>query len=199
MLPGAETGLRLGSLRAERAAIQAAMPAEPDFRPVSTMQRQDLRDHLDELRTGTGRYTDTLTGQAAQTPRRRRARDPTRRYTMPNVESSAGWQRRKANGLVDQCRVEVDQAREVWRSTGGPIEQDLTVQLEELDERPSHSSASSEPNARPGYSNTPPLSIASRRSTTKPDASSSMIGLITPDEAVLRTPAPTRRGPGLSI
>ena len=34
---------------------------------------------------------------------------------------------------MDQCRVEVDRAREVWRSTGGPIEDDLSTQLEKLD------------------------------------------------------------------
>ena len=131
LLPGAETGLRLGRLRAERAAIQAAIPAEPDYLKLH-QRRQEVTDHMEELRTGTGRYTNTPIGHAAQDcvaaehGLQRAARHAAR-------QELSRWQRRKANSVVEQHQHEVHQANEAWLSVGGPIEDDLTAQLEELD------------------------------------------------------------------
>ncbi len=131
LLPGTEAGLRLGRLRAERAAIHAAMPAEPDYLALH-QRRQEVTDHFEELRTGTGRYTNTPTGAAAQNRiaaehgLQRAARHAERREL-------SRWQRRKANRLVEQHQKAVDQTHEAWLSIGGPIEQDLTAQLEVLD------------------------------------------------------------------
>ena len=118
-------------LRAERSAIHAAMPAEPDYLKLR-QRREEVTEHLEELRTGTGRYTNTPIGQAAQdcVAAEHGLQRATRHAARQELSR---WQRRKANHLVEQHQDALGQTRETWLSIGPPIEDDLTTQLKELD------------------------------------------------------------------
>jgi conjugative relaxase-like TrwC/TraI family protein len=196
LLPGTETGLRLGRLRAERAAIQAAMPAEPDYLALHR-QRREVTEHLEELRTGTGRYTNTPIGAAAKHLAAAEA-------DLGQAERHAGrrelsrWQRRKANGLVDQRRVEVDETRDAWLSIGGPIEDELNTRLEALES--AQSQLRVERLQREAWLLENPATVdrleALDRETQRLELET---GLTTPDSARLRMSQPSRRGPGLAI
>lgn len=196
LLPGTETGLRLGRLRAERAAIHAAMPAEPDYLELHR-QRQELTGHLEELRSGTGRFANTPTGLAAQN--RVAAEDELRCASGYAGRSDLSrWRRRKANGLVDQRRVEVDRAREIWRSTGGPIEQDLTARLEALDS--AHTQLGVDRAQREAWLLEHPTTLerlaALERETQRLEIDADVPR---PEQLQHRLLPPSRRGPGLAL
>ena len=198
LLPGSETGLRLGRLRAERAAIQAAIPAEPDYLKLH-QRRNEVTAHLEELRTGTGRYTNTAIGHAAQDcvaaehALQRAAQHAAR-------QELSRWQRHKANSVVEQHQHEVHQANEAWLSVGGPIEDDLTAQLEELDN--AQAQLSVERLQREAWLLEHPTAVE-RLAALDHEAQRLQLetGLITPDQAKLRTPTPSpgRSVPGFAI
>lgn len=134
LMPGAEVGLRLGQLRAERDAILAAMPTDPGPELARlTLERHRLQTDLHELQTGTGHHQHTDIGHAArQLSEARQELDRASRAAGASALSRR--QRRKAEMQVEDRRNGLDAAAEQWRATGHQLEQELVSAIEDLDE-----------------------------------------------------------------
>jgi conjugative relaxase-like TrwC/TraI family protein len=132
LLRGVDVGLRLGQLRAEREAIFAAMPADPDPDWAAVqVQRRKLEQHIDELRTGTGRYQNTDIGDVAHTFRDLEARTREAQRAAHSPFNSRRGQRKHAR-LAEALGAELDEATQLWNRDVAPIEHDLLDQLETL-------------------------------------------------------------------
>ena len=132
LLRGVDVGLRLGQLRAEREAIVAAMPADPDPDWAAVqVQRRKLEQHLDELRTGTGRYQNTELGDVAQAfgDLEARVREAQRAARSP---INSRRQQRKHARLGENLQPDLHEARRLWDRVITPIEGDLLDQLDTL-------------------------------------------------------------------
>ena len=133
LLRGVDVGLRLGQLRAEREAILAAMPADPDPSWAAVqVQRRKLEQHLDELRTGTGRYQNTEAGEVAHAlsdvetqvqEAQRAARSPI----------NSRRQQRKYARVAENLQPELDEARRLRDQVIAPLERGLLDQLDTLE------------------------------------------------------------------
>ncbi|MFP5322362.1 MAG: MobF family relaxase [Acidimicrobiia bacterium] len=134
LLRTAEVGLRLGRLRAERDAVLAAMPADPMEELAGlAVERRRLASELHELRTGTGRFEHTDTGQAA----RQLAdadRNLDRAATAARSPKMSRRQRRRVEALVEDGRAEVDAAEQRWRRVGHELEQELLATIDDVDD-----------------------------------------------------------------
>jgi hypothetical protein len=197
-MPGVDAGLRLGRLRAERDAVLAAMPTDPDSALLELIQEQRaLTRHLDELRSGTGRYTNTPIGQAAQDRvAAQAAYDQAARHARSSVLSRR--QERKANVLVEKRETELDQTRQAWLSTGAPIEQELTAQF----------AATEDAKAQLGiqryereawllqHPDTLDRLAALKRETQRLELDA---GIVKPDRPDVPIPPPALGGPGLAM
>lgn len=134
LLPGAEVGLRLGRLRAERDAVLAAMPPDPGAELARlAIERHQRQVHLGELRTGTGRHEHTDAGHAAR-------QLAVARQNLERVEQAvrspklSRRQRRKAEAAVENGREAFDIAAQDWRGCGHDVEQELLNAVDDIDE-----------------------------------------------------------------
>ncbi|MDE0803964.1 MAG: hypothetical protein OSA99_11635, partial [Acidimicrobiales bacterium] len=89
-------------------------------------------------------------------------------------------------------------AREIWRSAGGPMEQELTAQLEVLDD--AQEQLGVERAQREAWLLEHPTALR-RLATLDHEAQRLELetGITTPDQVMLRTPTPSPSGPGLAI
>jgi len=134
LLPGAEVGLRLGRLRAERDAILAAMPTDPTTELARlAAERHQLQGDLRELRTGTGRHNHTDAGHAARqlAEVRRNLQRVERDARSPGLSRR---QRRRAEAVVADHQARVAVATRQWRVCGHETEQELLSAIEAIDE-----------------------------------------------------------------
>ena len=132
LLRSVDVGLRLGQLRAEREAIFAAVPADPDPDWAAVhVQRRKLEQHLDELRTGAGRYSDTDTGEVVRAFRDVEARVQEAQRAAHSPIGSRRQQRKHAR-LAENLQPELEEARRIWDQAVAPIERDLLEQLDAL-------------------------------------------------------------------
>lgn len=134
LLPGAEVGLRLGRLRAERDAILAAMPADPSSELARlARERHRLTTELDELQTGTGRYEHTDTGHAARelAAARRELQATSQAARSPGLSRR---QQRGAEALVEDRRAEADALAQQWLLVGRQLEQELLATIDDVDD-----------------------------------------------------------------
>lgn len=131
--PHVDVGLRLGQLRAEREAILAAMPADPDPAWAAVhVQRRKLEHHLDELRTGSGRYQNSEIGAVSREFRDLEAQVREAQRAAHSPIASRREQRKHAR-LVENLQPELDEAWRHWEQDITPIERDLLDQLDTLD------------------------------------------------------------------
>jgi conjugative relaxase-like TrwC/TraI family protein len=198
LMRGVDAGLRLGRLRAERDAVLAAMPTDPDPALFELIQEQRaLTRHLDELRAGTGRYTNTPIGQAAQDRvAAQAAYDQAARDARSSVLSRR--QERKANGLVEKRQTDLDQTRQAWLSTGAPIEQELTAQLAATEDAKTQLGTQRLERATwlLQHPDTLDRLVALNRETRRLELEA---GIARPDQPALPIPPPTPRGHDLAM
>lgn len=129
--PRVGVGLRLGRLRAERAAILAAMPADTGAEHGRlAMRRRKLTTELEALRAGAGPYADTDLGKTARHLTAARA-DLARSEADLRNAGLLGSRRARTN--LAQRRAALDTAAERWRALGAPVERRLTTAIEEID------------------------------------------------------------------
>jgi conjugative relaxase-like TrwC/TraI family protein len=129
--PRVGVGVRLGRLRAERAAILAAMPADTGAEHGRlAMRRRKLTTELEALRAGAGPYADTDLGKTARHLTAARA-DLAR--SEADLRNTGVLGSRRARTNLAQRRTALDTAAERWRTLGAPVERRLTTAIEEID------------------------------------------------------------------
>ena len=107
------------------------MPADPGPELAALHNRRlELEQHLEELRTGTGRYHGTETGQTAAACRDIEARATEARRAAKSPALGRRQQRKLAR-LADDLGADLETARHDWNQIVRPIEQQLTAQIDD--------------------------------------------------------------------
>jgi conjugative relaxase-like TrwC/TraI family protein len=119
-----EQSLRTAHLRAERAALLATMPPDPTGALRDAQQRAaTIRDDLDDIRAGDGRYTHTPIGEAAQ---RLRTAEHNHQQAQHPAASHLGRRARRSQQRTAQAWAdELAAAQHQWSAVAGPTERQL--------------------------------------------------------------------------
>lgn len=132
LLPGVDTGLRLGRLRAERAAILDGMPADTSAELVRLgSQRQRLAVELHDLQTGTGCHAHTDLGDVARGLAAAREEHDRNEAALQNA---GPLRRRRLQATVAHSREVLAAAAERWQVCAEPVEDRLRAEIRDLDQ-----------------------------------------------------------------
>ena len=132
LLPEVDTGLRLGRLRAEQAAILDAMPADTSAELARLgIQRQRLAAELHELRTGIGGHAHTDLGDVARNLAAARERHDRNEAALQNA---GPLRHRRLQASVAHSREVLEAATDRWQVYAEPVEQRLIAAIGDLDE-----------------------------------------------------------------
>ncbi len=129
--PRTEIGLRLGRLRAERAAVLATIPIDPHAELAALRhRRQQLAEQLRDLGKGTGGFTGTKIGDTA-----RCQADALREYETAREQARTAPRRhaRRTEAALDEKHDVLRFAQRRWAVLVRPVEQQLLGELEQVE------------------------------------------------------------------
>ena len=128
-----EPVLRAARLRAERAALRAALPPDPTGTLRQAQQQAaTIRHELHDLHAGTGPHAQTPIGEAA---RRLRTAEHNQQQARQQTAGPglSRRQRRSAERLGQAWAEELAAARHHWNTVAGPIERHLLDALDDAE------------------------------------------------------------------
>ena len=131
LLPRAETGLRLGRLRAERVAVLATIPVDPHAEIAQRrVQRRQLAEQLEDLQAGRGRYAGTQVGDIA-----RQRTEALRDFETARTRAAASTRRqaRRLEPSLDEKHEALRIAQRRWSAAVQPVEHGLVDDLHCVD------------------------------------------------------------------